>query len=377
MYNLGMQKENILLAISIVLSIAILTFAIVISVPKKNKPVEKNNQYTQEEVSNQEVELIEESNIEEIKVLELEQIAWIPAFDFNNGFKSLQQYQKFTKVSPVFYGVNSDGSLINRKPPEASVTEIINYTNLNDIKLVPTIGSYDYNVMRNLLQSPVHTNKHIQNILSEIDKYNYHGIDLDYEKIRSSEKEQYLKFLKDLGNELKLREKYFSITVMAKTRDTGIDTLDVQDYKVIGEIADEVRIMTYDYTLQTSTTPGPIGPLTWIEEVMEYALTNIPKEKIVMGIHLYSYLWKEEKASALTHTSAVKIIENPKINGIYKTDIGEGYAEYTCSDGSKCIIYYQTKEGVNARIEIAKRLNIKGVTYWRLGNEGDLLEQNL
>jgi spore germination protein len=378
------NSENILLAFSIVLSICILSFSILIFIKAnkgEQKPINENNLSL--DLSNENVisETTKEEE-EEIAIIEVEDYslshsAWIPAWDFTNGFKSLEKNRELiTTVSPVLYGVNNDGTLVNRKPEEKMLKELLSYCNLNNVRVIPTIASMNIRVMQSLFTSDTYTQKHIELIMEEVRKYNFDGIDIDYEQIRGSEKEGYLSFLGQLGNELGKLDKVLIVTVIAKTRDGGEDTLEAQDWYRIGQIADEVRIMAYDYTLQSSRRAGPIGPLPWIKEVMTYALKNIENDKIVLGVHLYAYLWKEDKASALTKNGVLKIINNPRVQEEYREDIAEGFADYTCSDGSRCILYYQTKQGVAERISLAESYQIKGLSYWRLGGEEDLLQQN-
>ena len=343
---------------------------------KDNKQEELN---TEENISEEEDIIVEQEDvIVKEEPIPLLHSAWIPAWDFNNGYSSLENHKDLIKeVNPVFYGVNSDGTLLNRKPSEESVKKLLTLSNSEDIEVIPTIGSYDYKITDSLFQSDIYIQKHIAEILKEIDKYDFDGIDIDYEKIRTTQKEGYIKFLTDLKTELTKKEKLLSITVIAKTRDGSEDTLLVQDWKGIGNIADRIKIMTYDFTLQTSTKPGPIGPTNWIKEVIQYAKTNIPTEKISLGIHLYAYLWKDDEASALTQTSVEKILENTNIKREYKDDISEGYTQYVCSDNATCTLYYQTTQGIQERINIAKENNLLGVSYWRLGGESNLLQQSL
>ena len=37
--------------------------------------------------------------------------------------------------------------------------------------------------------------------------------------------------------------------------------------------------------------PLPVAPLPNVRQVLEYALTEIPKEKIVLGVPNYGYSW--------------------------------------------------------------------------------------
>jgi len=376
-----MSKENILLIISVVLSIVIISFSVYIILTLQSKNTNIPIQNIEQEDVKEEIVIVEEERKEDEQKVEsfsFSQSAWIPSFDFENGIKSLEARKDTIKeVSPVLYGLNNDGTLLNRKPTEESLKNFLSYCKAEGIKVIPTIGSYDFRIMRSVMQSDVYIDKHIQEIISEINKYGYDGIDIDYERIRTTERDGYLSFLRKLKTELEKINKILSVTVFAKTRDSTQDTLYAQDWIEIGKIADKVRIMAYDYTLQTSTIPGPIGPIDWIEEVLIYADGKIPKEKTFLGIHLYAYLWKGEKASALTYSAVLNILKNTDIKSEYNTEIGEGYAEYKCSDGSRCILFYQTPQGVKDRIDLAKKYNLAGVTYWRLGGDEKLLEQNL
>ena len=385
-----MSKENILLIISVVLSIVIISFSVYILLTLQSKKTTDTSTAQQNIQQEEEVEIEEEIIVEEEEIITEEQeediqevdgvsfsqSAWIPSFDFENGFKSLKVRKDIIReVNPVLYGLNNDGTLLNRKPTEEALKNFLQYCKSEGIKVLPTVGSYDFRIMRSVMQSDLYIDRNVQEIINEIKKYGYDGIDIDYEKIRTSEREGYLAFLRKLKDELEKIDKELSVTVFAKTRDNTQDTLFAQDWVEIGKIADRVKIMAYDYTLQTSTIPGPIGPINWIEDVLTYANGKIPKEKTFLGIHLYAYLWKEEKASALTYSAVLNILKSVK--GGYNTEIGEGYAEYKCSDGSRCVLFYQTPEGVKERINIAKKHNLAGVSYWRLGGEVNLLEQNL
>ncbi len=371
-----MQKENILLIISVILSIAILGFSIYISIPKNTTQNEDIN--TEEDSTPEPEELVNEVVTEEeqeIPETTFTQSAWIPSWDFKKGFESLKlRKETITRVHPVLYSLNNNGTLMDRKPSESTLAEFLAYTKTENILVIPTVGSYDFKIMESVLNSEVYIEKSVNEIVEQVEKYNYDGIDIDYEKIKTANRVQYLSFLSKLSTKLKEKGKLLSVTVSAKTRDSSVDTLYAQDWIEINKVADSVNIMTYDYTLQSSTIPGPIGPLDWISDVIEYSKGKINPQKIFLGIHLYSYLWKEQKATALTYSSTTSILSNSKIERKYLEDFAEGYASYTCADGSKCILFYPTKEGVKERIEISRENKLAGVVYWRLGDDGNILD---
>jgi spore germination protein len=60
-----------------------------------------------------------------------------------------------------------------------------------------------------------------------------------------------------------------------------------QDFRAIGVAVDEVRVMTYDYSWDTSP-PGPIAPADWVREVIAWTVTEIPRHKVVLCVVLLS-----------------------------------------------------------------------------------------
>lgn len=310
----------------------------------------------------------------------LKESGWIPNWGFDLGYESLQNNKEIIDtVMPILYTVDKSGNVISRGVSDININKLLRYCTENNIRVIPTVGSYDFESMKAGFASTQSYTKQINTIVSEVEKYNFDGIDLDYEMINTSEKENYLEFLNALGKELRKRNKILSVTVFPQwdnaTYNDHQETRSVQDYTIIGRYADEVRIMAYDYTLQSSKTPGPIAPVNWVEDILVFATKNIPKEKIWLGIHLYGYQWSSDRTVAFTYTTTESaIINSSGINNIFREDIGEGYAEFSCDDGFLCKTYFQTPKGVEIRRDIAKEYNIAGVAYWRLGGELDILK---
>ncbi len=310
----------------------------------------------------------------------LKESGWIPNWGFDLGYESLENNEGIIDtVMPVLYTVDKSGNVVSRGVSDTNINKLLTYCRENSIRVIPTVGSYDFESMRAGFATTESYTRQINTIVSEVEKYNFDGIDLDYEMINTSEKDNFLEFLNSLGKELRKRNKILSVTVFAQwgnaTYNDHQETRTVQDYTMIGRYADEVRIMAYDYTLQSSKTPGPIGPINWIEEVLDYATKNIPKEKIWLGVHLYGYQWSSDRTVAFTYTTTESAIINSQgINNIFKKDIGEGYAEFTCDGDFLCKAYFQTPRGVEMRRDIAKEYGIAGVAYWRLGGELDVLK---
>ena len=333
--------------------------------------------------------------------------AWIANWAWDSGVEGLEKHQnKMYSVSPVWYELNADGTLVDLKKSDSA--KFIKRLKSQNIKLIPTIANFDHELFDKVLQNQESIDMNIRLILEEVDKYNYDGIDLDYESIQLDDKTKYFEMLKQLSAELQKREKELVVTVVAKWSDEDIykglrETRKVQDWSEIAKYSDEIRIMTYDYTFSGSKFPGPIAPLNWMEQVAQYALTKVPAEKLMLGIHLYSYEWwieddmtnpdlelaldikysqddnytdNSRKVRSYTHDVVQQLISEVKGDTIdYQ---GEKFFTYSkindkTNKNEKRVLVYIDKAGIDMRKELAKKYGFKGVAFWRLGNEADLI----
>ena len=317
----------------------------------------------------------------------LKQTAWIPPWDYQNALESLRNFEsEFHSISPVTFQINNNGSLTQRLNP--NLEDLKEITQEREILLIPTISNFDSAMMKNIFDSQENTQRHINSILQVVNDYEYDGIDLDYEAMKRENREDFLNFVQTLSKELKKEEKILSITVLPKWGEgvvyTGLnETREVQDWEILSKWADEIRIMAYDFTPVPSSEPGPIAPIDWVDKILEYAVQKIPREKIWLGIHLYSYEWvipNQESDTTDVRTNSYtysvvkdRVLRYDYVNTQYNREYGEGYAEYRCLDNYSCVLYYATPESVKTRKETARNYQVNGVAYWRLGGEDELI----
>ncbi len=64
-----------------------------------------------------------------------------------------------------------------------------------------------------------------------------------------------------------------------------------------------VNILVYDYHSGGSEA-GPITTIPWLRDVISYSLTQIPPEKIVIGLPMYGYNWQLQSTSPDPYTYA-------------------------------------------------------------------------
>lgn len=307
---------------------------------------------------------------------EIQYSGWIPSWGYSDGIESLDRDPElFDVIMPVWYGAVSSGALVDRRP--ANTTALLSYAAANNVLVIPSIAMFDADLMKEIL-SGQSLDDHVNAIVNEVVINGYDGIDLDYESTYEEDADAYELFLQKLYTNLDARNKILSVTVLAQWGDdvvyTGLkQTRKVQDWKMINKYSHQVRIMAYDFTSSGATVAGPIGPINWQRQVLDYAVEKFDRDKIWLGVHLYGYAWSEEGYySSYTYDDMPEILARATYQE-FNEILREGYAEYPCGTNS-CKIYYQTPEGVAARSTLATEYGIAGVAYWRLGGDGGILD---
>jgi spore germination protein len=135
---------------------------------------------------------------------------------------------------------------------------------------------------------------------------------------------------------------------------------------------DFVVIMTYEwgYSGGPPMAVSPIGP---VREVLEYALTEMPSSKIMMGQNLYGYDWTlpfvegGDYAKAVSPQRAIEIASQNNVPIQYDTKAQAPHFDYTDTDGKQHKVWFEDARSIQAKFDLIKELNIRGISYWKLG----------
>ena len=194
----------------------------------------------------------------------------------------------------------------------------------------------------------------------------YDGIDIDYERVPTASRANFTAFVGTLAQKLHAANKQLSITVYAKTSDRdNWSGPGAQDWAAIGQTADSVKIMAYDYSWATSA-PGPIAPLSWLDQVATYAQSAIPNAKIIMGLPWYGYDWSRSAATKnMSYANAMKLAQ---ANNASVAHDANGEATFTYGDHT---VFFQDGSSYQKKLDMLKQRHagIGGFAAWAVGVE--------
>ena len=197
------------------------------------------------------------------------------------------------------------------------------------------------------------------------------GINIDFEGIFPADRQAYSDFVADLAARLHAEGSMLMLSVPAKSSDDpGDDWSWPYDYAAIGRSADLVQVMTYDEHVP-GDTPGPVAGIDWMRADLDYAVTQIPPDKMLLGLPAYGYDFD------VTHSTGVTVewkdiqalVESTHAKPEFDAAAESEHFDYTAADGSHHQVWYENDQGIQDKAHLAVSLNLAGVSMWALGFE--------
>lgn len=278
-----------------------------------------------------------------------------------------------TYLAPFSFRIQRDGSL--QAPPlddlasiaaQHQVTLMMVVTNLENAQFSSELG-------RIILNDQEVQDQLLKNIISEAKRLNFRDIHFDMEFLRPEDREAYNAFLRKAA-EIIHKEGFLLSTALApktSASQTGA-WYTAHDYKVHGEVADFVIIMTYEWGY-SGGPPMPVSPIGPVRQVLTYAASEMPSRKIMMGQNLYGYDWTlpfvagGQYAKALSPQAAIDLARNRNAAILYDYRAQAPHFNYTDDAGKQHKVWFEDARSIQAKFDLIKELDLRGISYWKLG----------
>jgi spore germination protein len=277
-----------------------------------------------------------------------------------------------TYLTPFSFQIQRDGSL--REIPLDNLPQIARDNAASIILVVTNLeeGQFSAELARDILSNEAIQDTLITNIINTARQINARDVHFDLEFIPPVFKEEYTDFLRKAKRRLQDAGLLMSVALAPKTSATQKgEWYEAHDYRAIGEIADFVVIMTYEWGYSAGP-PLPVSPLPQVREVIEYALTEMPAQKILMGQNLYGYDWTlpfvegGEYAKSLSPQQAIEIAKANRASIQYDETAQAPFIKYTDENNKEHIIWFEDARSIQAKFDLIKELDLRGISYWKL-----------
>lgn len=307
-------------------------------------------------------------------LLSLAVSSWIIYWD---GGKSLRAYERYggslAEVSVFAYQFGPDGALAPARPQVLAAADAVRLKKrcrtavsvVND-RLLPGGGRIlkDPAIVSEALATPERRRAHVALLLRVAEGFD--GLEMDYENLRYADRDAYSALIFELARALHARGQTLSVVVQAKTKEAFRDGPGAMDWKALGAEADELKVMAYNLHTAKSR-PGPISPPDWIAQIVAYARTQLPLEKLCVILPLHGFDWRPgglgsdllwEKAMDLAKARGAKIERDE--------DSREARLTYE-EKGERREAWFQDEESLRAKLDVLKKEGVKRVALWKLG----------
>lgn len=277
-----------------------------------------------------------------------------------------------TYLAPFSFQALRDGSL---KEPLLNNFPAIARANNNVLMMVITNQENDQfndELGRILLNDIDIQNRFLNNIVATAKKYGFRDIHFDFEYLRPADREAYNRFLRKARDRFKQEGWLISTALAPKTSaDQKGRWYEAHDYRAHGEIVDFVVIMTYEW----GYSGGPamaVSPIVPVRNVLQYAVSEMPSSKILMGQNLYGYDWtlpfvEGTVAKAVSPQQAIQLAARYNVPIQYDTRAQAPFFRYVDEEGKRHEVWFEDARSIQAKFDLIKELRLRGMSYWKLG----------
>lgn len=248
--------------------------------------------------------------------------------------------------------------------------DFVDWAHSNGIRVVPMVSKdFNSNYIQMILGSPAARTKLADDLMAKVDQYGYDGLNIDIEGAGLDQPGVFTAFAQDLAAKLHKKGKLASVAVMTKTGPNTPSWLGEYDYPILGSIMDYVIVMAYDQHWETSE-PGPVAGLDWVTATMNYAVTAVAPEKLLLGVPFYGRNWKNgTSGGGISYNYAEELLNSSSAPLQWDDTAKTPYFTFIDSTGVKHDVWFDNAQSLAYKMQLADQLNLGGAAFWRLGFE--------
>lgn len=296
------------------------------------------------------------------------------AYPFINSWV-LQQTLPFLTELPIFsYGFTMEGELI---PPlwddEWMIYEAERFGTAPILTLTPfgPDGRFNNRLISAVVNNPAVSDRLVENLLSLMSQKGYLGVDIDFEYILAEDRDAFTAFVWQVAEAMRANGYHTSVALAPKTSAEQEGLLyQGKDYRAIGEAADHVLLMTYEWGY-TYGPPMAVAPINQVRRVVDYAITEIPVEKIDLGIPNYGYDWPLPFERGVTRAQTIGNVQAVRIAieqgaEIFFDELSQSPYFHYREGGVEHEVWFEDVRSLQAKFNLIEEYGLRGCGYWQI-----------
>lgn len=278
-----------------------------------------------------------------------------------------------TYLTIFTYGITEEGELIDIE--DEDLIRIARDFGVAPLMLISTLteqGTFSNELAHIILNDPQVQDNLIENVLENLRQKGYAGLHIDFEYVLPEDEEAFINFIQKIYDRIS-PEGYILFTALAPKTSADQPGLlyEAHNYPRIGEASDRVLLMTYEWGY-TYGPPMAVSPIDKVREVLDYAVTEIPRDKTYMGIPNYGYdfilpyVQGVSRADSVSNVEAVELAADVGAAIQYDEVSQAPYFIYYDDQGRQHRVWFEDARSTLAKLDLYSEYGFEGVGYWNI-----------
>lgn len=289
----------------------------------------------------------------------------------------LEQTLPYLSELPIFsYGFTITGELI---PPLWDDGWMIALAQQYSVQPILTMtpfgpdGQFNNQLISGVINNQQNIDNLIQNMLQLMYAKGYMGVDIDFEFILAEDRDAFTAFVQQVADTMRANGFHTSVALAPKNSANQRGLLyEGKDYRALGEAADHLLLMTYEWGY-TYGPPMAVAPINQVRRVVEYAVTEIPREKLDLGIPNYGYDWTLPFERGISRARTLGNVEAMRLAVRYGAEIQfdeeaqSPFFRYVDNNtGLEHEVWFEDVRSMQAKFELLREYGLRGCGYWQI-----------
>ena len=276
-----------------------------------------------------------------------------------------------SELTPFTYGLDIQGNIY--APEDAPLIKLAAQYRVSPVMHISTLradGYFDNTLSEAVMTDVRAQDRFVEQVLQTMREKGYRILDIDFEFVPAAQASVYAQLVARLRTAVNAMGGEVMVALAPKTSRTQKGLLyEGHDYRLLGEAADRLLLMTYEWGY-TYGPPMAVAPLNKVEEVVRFAVGEIPAQKLYLGIPAYGYDWslpyrQGTAAKSLAPQEAVRLAISVDAQILYEEEQQAPYFYYTDKTGEH-VVWFEDARSVAAKYALADQYGLYGVSFWNL-----------
>jgi spore germination protein YaaH len=290
----------------------------------------------------------------------------------DNDLSSIGPMEPVHVVSPTWFEITDTGGTVS----STLDSDYLQWAKSRGYQIWGLVtNSFDPDVTAAILTDDQVVLEIVDDLIGLATEHNLDGINVDFENFHSDYKNHFTRFVAELAS--RCRDEDLVLSVDVSMYSTSEYWSRCYDRAGLAAEADYIMLMAYDEHWKASPVAGSVASLPWVEAGLQRVLTEVPAEKLLLGVPFYTRLWEIDDSSgeevvlnswSYSMPRAEDIIADYNADIFFDENARQHVAEYR-KDGLLYRMWLEDAVSMRERLNLIEKYNLAGLAAWRRGLE--------